>query len=163
MNIIAFDPGSITTGWAVVQAAPLSYGSSGSIHLGQGPWIERIVKLTQAVRDILSVWSVDELVLEKAFVGLNKESSLKIAQIRGALMALCARPGISLTEYAPREVKAQITGYGAATKEQIAHMVGRFYPTASAMATWDESDALALATCHALRSGKGHILKRTRC
>lgn len=160
MVIIAFDPGSITTGWAIVSSSPLQYGCSGSIALGQGPWMERICKLTDAVHDILNLWPVTDLVLEKAFVGINKESALKLAQIRGALTALCAHPGLTLSEYAPREVKAQITGYGAATKDQLAHMVQRLHPTAGIMTTFDESDALALATCHALRARPTYTLRR---
>lgn len=150
MIILSFDPGSITTGWAVLHQTPLRYGASGTIALGQGPWMGRILALTQAVRSVLDEWAPTDLVLEKAFVGLNKESALKLAQIRGALMSLCAHPALALTEYAPREVKSQVTGYGGASKEQMSHMIARLYPAATTE-SWDESDALAIATCHALR------------
>lgn len=163
MTILAFDPGSITTGWAILSTNPTQYQASGTIALGQGPWMGRILTLTGAVRAILDSWNPTDLVLEKAFIGLNKDSALKLAQIRGALMGLCAHPDLSLTEYAPREVKAQVTGYGGASKEQLGHMIRRLYPQLGELSSWDESDALALATCHALRQRPTYPSRRTPC
>jgi crossover junction endodeoxyribonuclease RuvC len=119
--------------------------------LGQKEWLERILILSEGVQQILQSFNPTDLVLEKAFVGLNKESALKLAQIRGALLALCACSSRRLFEYSPREIKSQITGFGAATKEQVAHMVQRFYPNLGLLRSFDQSDAVAIATCHALR------------
>jgi crossover junction endodeoxyribonuclease RuvC len=146
-KILAFDPGSQITGWAVLSCEPLAYEGSGVFKLGQGDFFKRMSLLKTSVEDLLAQFNPSILVLEKAFVGINKESALKLAQIRGGLLALCLHPELSYHEYSPRQAKQVITGYGAASKEQVAIMIEKLLKR-SFSKQLDETDALALAMCH---------------
>ena len=50
-------------------------------------------------------------------------------------------------EYAPREIKQAIVGTGAATKQQVQHMVISLLKL-DAAPSLDAADALAAALCH---------------
>jgi crossover junction endodeoxyribonuclease RuvC len=59
------------------------------------------------------------------------------------------RAGIPVHEYAPRQVKKTVTGYGAAEKEQVRRMVSLLLGYPERSLALDASDALAVAICHA--------------
>jgi len=146
-KILAFDPGSRTTGWAALTCEPLTYFNSGIYKLGSGDFFERMKVLKKLVTQLLTEFRPNILVLERAFVGVNKEAALKLAQIRGGLMALCAEEGLAYIEYTPRQAKQLITGYGAASKEQVSIMIEKLLKR-SFSNNLDETDALSLALCH---------------
>jgi crossover junction endodeoxyribonuclease RuvC len=56
--------------------------------------------------------------------------------------------GLEIVEYAPREIKQAIVGTGAASKEQVQHMVKRLLSLRQELQA-DEADGLAIAICHA--------------
>ena len=148
--ILGCDPGSVRTGWAFIETQPLTYIDSGVIELGDREFWERIGVLKTSMLVLKLKYHADILVLEKAFVSLNKLTALKLAQIRGCLMGLCHEQGVQYAEYSPREIKRQITGYGAASKEQVALMIQRCLKMdPSLKRKFDESDAIAIALCHA--------------
>ncbi|MGC1170160.1 MAG: crossover junction endodeoxyribonuclease RuvC, partial [Candidatus Acidiferrales bacterium] len=51
--------------------------------------------------------------------------------------------------YSPREVKSSITGYGAASKQQMQQMVSSALGLTEYPEPPDAADALAVALCHA--------------
>jgi len=151
--ILSCDPGSRVTGWAFLNTAPLSYCDSGIIVLDQDNFWDKIRVLKAEIERLVTQYQPDVFVLEKAFVSLNKQTALKLAQIRGCLMGLVHHANCEYAEYSPREIKQQITGYGAATKEQVALMCQRLLPTCTRQSNhFDETDAIAIGLCHALRA-----------
>jgi crossover junction endodeoxyribonuclease RuvC len=52
-------------------------------------------------------------------------------------------------EYSPAEVKNAVTGYGRAEKPQVQQMVRALLKLADWPSSFDASDALAVAICHA--------------
>jgi crossover junction endodeoxyribonuclease RuvC len=76
-----------------------------------------------------------------------------IAQISGIALHLAAERGIRVGLHTPSEVKAAITGYGAADKRQVTTMVTRVLGLAEPPKPADAADALAIAICHAWRGG----------
>ena len=72
-------------------------------------------------------------------------------------IALCTRKtfgfvmDVEIYEYTPREIKKAITGSGAATKDQVQHMIINILNLDGAPAI-DASDALAVAICHGHQS-----------
>jgi crossover junction endodeoxyribonuclease RuvC len=66
-------------------------------------------------------------------------------------MAAAGARGVPVLEFSPAEVKKAVTGRGAATKEQVAHMVGVLLGAqararlAAAALPADATDALAVA------------------
>jgi crossover junction endodeoxyribonuclease RuvC len=74
------------------------------------------------------------------------------AQVSGVALHAAAKRGLSVGLHTPSEVKASITGYGAAGKKQVATMVARVLGLAELPSPADASDALAIAICHAWRT-----------
>ena len=70
-----------------------------------------------------------------------------LGHARGVVLLAGAAAGLTVAEYAPREVKQALTGNGGATKEQVRFMVMRLLGLKEAPAL-DLSDALAVALTH---------------
>ena len=63
---------------------------------------------------------------------------------------------VPIHEYAPLKIKQAITGNGAASKEQVAAMLGKVLrlDASESMPFLDATDALAAAYCHFLQSSR---------
>jgi crossover junction endodeoxyribonuclease RuvC len=77
----------------------------------------------------------------------NAGSALKLGHARSAALCATFEHDVEVIEYAPREIKQAIVGTGAASKEQVQHMVVALLGLEAAPAE-DASDALAAALCH---------------
>ena len=64
-------------------------------------------------------------------------------------------------EYAPREIKQAVVGKGAATKEQVQHMIVSLLQSAGTPPP-DAADALAAALCHGHQRRLHARLRRRR-
>ena len=89
------------------------------------------------------------IALETPFLGKNAQQFLKLGYVRGILYVLASQHELLLREFAPREVKAAITGYGGATKEQVATVLGHLFPHMVKPERFDATDSLAVALCAA--------------
>jgi crossover junction endodeoxyribonuclease RuvC len=112
------------------------------------PLAERLLTLFEAVREVVAAHAPHEAAIEETFVTANGSSTLKLGHARAAAMIAPASAGLSVAEYAAREVKKALCGTGAAEKAQVAFMVARVLPTCGAL-TPDAADALAVAITHA--------------
>ena len=54
----------------------------------------------------------------------NPDSALKLGQARGAAICAAVHRGLTVTEYAAKEIKQSVVGTGGADKSQVQHMVG---------------------------------------
>lgn len=154
MRILGLDPGSLCTGYGLIEAAPgrLAWQASGLLRPPRGrPLPERLLHLHTGLRRILADLRPDAVALEESFVGEHSRSALVLGQARGALIVAVLGEGLPLFEYAPRLVKLAVTGAGGAGKEQVRTMIGRLLAGAPRDLTLDAADALALAVCHAHR------------
>jgi crossover junction endodeoxyribonuclease RuvC len=77
---------------------------------------------------------------------------LKLGQARGAAICAGVRLGLPVSEYSPTSIKQAVVGTGAASKEQVQHMISMILSLKTAPAS-DEADALAVALCHAHTQG----------
>ena len=84
----------------------------------------------------------------------NASAALKLGQARGAAITACVNAGMPVYEYSAKAVKQATVGYGAASKDQIQHMVLRILNMRKQLQE-DEADAIAIALCHA-HSGLNH-------
>ncbi|HNS31737.1 MAG TPA: crossover junction endodeoxyribonuclease RuvC [bacterium] len=89
----------------------------------------------------------DIIAIEEIYLGKNVQVTLKIGQITGILAGASVRKGIPFKLLSAREVKQNITGTGAATKEQVRFMLEHLtgYRNFQGM---DESDAVAVAVSY---------------
>lgn len=151
-RILGIDPGSRLTGFGVLdfEADRATYVASGSVNSVDGAFPERLKLIFRSIEEIVSEYEPDVVAIESVFVHRNPGSALKLGHARSA--ALCATFGfdIEVFEYAPREIKQAVVGSGAATKEQVQHMVRRLLGLDREPGV-DAADALAAALCHGHR------------
>ena len=93
------------------------------------------------------------MALERVFARSNVSTIMGTAQISGVAMLIAARRALPVALHTPSEVKAAITGYGRADKAQVGAMVARILGLDAVPKPADAADALALAICHAWRTG----------
>ena len=152
LRILGIDPGSRLTGFGVVDCRGdvQGYVASGSVQSIGGTFPDRLRRIFQSVGEIMAEYRPDVVVVESVFMHRNASSALKLGQARSA--AICATFGydVEIHEYAPREIKQAIVGTGAATKDQVTHMVCRLLKL-DGQPSSDAADALAAALCHANR------------
>lgn len=91
--------------------------------------------------------SVTAISLETSFLGKNAQNFLKLGYLRGILYLLASQYNLQLLEYAPKEVKMSVTGFGGASKEQVARAVMQLFPRLQHQEKNDVTDALAVTLC----------------
>ena len=150
MIILGIDPGSRITGFGVIdnQASRIDYIDSGHIKVSGDSLPQRLGFIFAAVDDVIRKHQAEQMSIENVFMARNADSALKLGQARGAAICAAHQAGLEIAEYAPREIKQTIVGSGAATKEQIQHMVKRLLGIRQDLQA-DEADGLAIAICHA--------------
>ena len=112
------------------------------------PLPERLADLARQLEALIDEHQPDSAAVEEVFVNKNPQSTLKLGQARGVVLATAARAGLSVGEYAARLVKKAVVGVGNAEKPQVHAMIQRLLPGA-AIAGPDAADALAVAITHA--------------
>ena len=149
-RILGLDPGSIRTGYGVIDCAAGGerHVINGCINAGSGDFPQRLRRIFDAVVVLIEAHRPDEIAIERVFVHRNPDSALKLGQARGAAICAALALGASAYEYAPRAIKLAVSGYGAAEKAQVAQMVTVLLGLARRPAA-DAADALAVALCHA--------------
>lgn len=117
------------------------------------PLEERILILSRGIEDMLDRHRPQVVAIERVFAQHNVRTVMGTAQISGVALLLAAQRGLPVTLHTPSEVKAAITGYGSADKKQVGTMVARILGLQEIPQPADSADALALAICHAWRTG----------
>jgi len=149
VRVLGIDPGSRLTGYGIIDVAAgrLSYVASGCIRTVRGEMPERLRELYLGLEELLAAYQPDQVAIEQIFIARNPASALKLGQARGVALAACLSRGVTVNEYAARQVKLAITGTGKAAKEQVQHMV-RVLLNLPGTPQADAADALAIAICH---------------
>ena len=140
MLVLGVDPGSIATGYGLVekQGHRMVCIHSGVIGSSKKtPFHERIHHIFQSAVEIMNRYRPAELAIEDVFFAKNVKSALKIG----------VQCGVKIHEYTPLEIKQSVVGYGRATKEQV-HTMVQVILNLKESVTYDTSDALAAAICH---------------
>lgn len=154
MTIIGIDPGTRITGYGIIKYNNNSFVriASGLINLpADKPIPQRLEIIYSELNKIIKRHNPDEFAIETAFYGKNVQSAMKIGYARGVSILCALHNNLSANEYSPREVKKSVVGKGAASKEQVAFMIKTLLNIKSEKIKVDESDALAIALCHAFR------------
>jgi len=153
MRILGIDPGSITTGFGVIDAdrGRLLLIDQGSITTGRRAELaDRLREIHDGLLSVIARTSPAAVAVETPFAGQNMKSLIQLAHARGVILLAARTAGLAVFEYSPRSVKSAVVGYGAAEKQQVAKMVRMLLPgCATLVLSVDASDALAVAICHA--------------
>ena len=151
MLILGLDPSLSSTGWGVIRSegARISHIANGQIKTDAGaPMAARLAAIQSGIAAVIAEHSPTRAAAEEIFVNKNPQSTLKLAQARGCVLAACGAAGIAVNEHAARLVKKAVTGTGAAEKQQVAAMIKVLLPGV-AVAGSDAADALAVAIADA--------------
>jgi len=97
---------------------------------------------------LIEEYSPDALAIESVFTALNIRTALRLAEVRGVILLAAAQHGVTVSSYAPREVKASVAGHGHADKRQMQLMVRALLSMNETPEPSDAADALAVALCH---------------
>lgn len=160
-RILGIDPGSRITGFGIIDSDGHRsvHVASGCIRLPNSSFPERLGIIYREISKIIVEHSPQEAAIEQVFVSRNAGSALKLGQARGAAICAAVNHELDVGEYAPRSIKQSVVGNGGADKAQVQHMV-KLILSISEKLSEDQSDALAIALCHAHTSGMEQKLRR---
>ena len=160
LRVIGIDPGTATTGWAILEeikgaVTPLAYG-----HISTSPKnsvSDRLKEVADNLEEIIKKYKPDESAVEDIFFFKNQKTIIKVSQSRGAMLLTLEKKNVKVFSYTPLQVKQALTGYGRADKKQIQLMVKNILKLKSIPKPDDTADAIAIALCH-LNSRKVNAL-----
>lgn len=157
MLILGLDPSLSCTGWGVIstEGSRISHIANGQIATdAKAPMAERLAALQAGIAGVIAHHRPDYAAAEEVFANKNPQSTLKLAQARGVVLAACGAAGLAVSEHAARAVKKAVTGTGAAEKAQVQAMLKVLLPGV-VIAGADAADALAVAIASAHHSPRG--------
>ena len=150
MVILGVDPGFSCAGFGILkkegrQAHLLDYGylamsSSDSL-------ITRVGTFHTFFEEKIKTWGITVIALETPFLGKNAQNFLKLGYLRGILYLLADQNKTAIQEFAPTQVKQSVTGFGGATKDQVARVILQLFPGMDVPKKEDVTDALAVTLC----------------
>ncbi|MBM3222956.1 MAG: crossover junction endodeoxyribonuclease RuvC [Candidatus Tectomicrobia bacterium] len=152
MRILGIDPGSVTTGFGVVEDAPgglhaLTWGAVRTT--ASHPLPERLKRIYDALSETLRTWAPEAVAVERVFFADNPKTALVLGHARGVALLTVANAALPLVEYSALEIKQAVVGYGRADKTQVQQMVRALLRLDTLPQPADAADALAAAICHA--------------
>ena len=153
MIVLGLDPSLSRTGWGVIrsQGNRLAHIANGQIRTDvKVPIAARLAQLQRELAQVIARERPDCAAAEEVFVNKNPQSTLKLAQARGVVLAACGMAGLDVTEFAPSIVKKAVVGTGGADKRQVQAMMAVLLPGVH-LAGPDAADALAVAIARAHR------------
>ena len=155
MFVMGIDPGLSRCGYGVVVREP-GHGRGGMRAEAAGvittppddPLPSRLAALAEELGALLAEFSPSVVVVERVLFQTNARTAMSVGQASGLALAAAARRGAEVVQYSPNEVKMAVTGYGAATKDQVQRMVQALLGLETVPRPPDAADALALAITH---------------
>jgi crossover junction endodeoxyribonuclease RuvC len=154
MRILGIDPGTMVTGFGIVddirgKLSSVGYGTIEGRRKDSFP--DRLRMMFDGLNKAIEDYKPEQIALESAFYGKSVKAAIKIGEARGVAILCAALAGIPLFEYAPTEVKRAVVGSGGAQKMQVSKMVKVLLSLAEVPEKYDATDALAIAICHCHR------------
>ena len=154
MRIAGIDCGTERTGFGIIDTDGRTHQfvTAGVIRTRAADALEsRLRSIAAELRGVLEKFAPEVVAVEEVFHAVNSKSALKLAHVRGVALLLAAEAGLTVSEYSPLEVKISVVGYGRAEKQQVHLMVHSLLGFGDRFESYDATDALAVAICHATR------------
>lgn len=151
MRIIGIDPGMAIVGYSVLdisQNGEMELVSSGSIQTSnKTPESQRLLEIHNDLKTIIEKFSPDIASVEKLFFFKNQKTVMPVSQARGVIVMTLEQSNIKIHEYTPIEIKQTLTGYGRATKDEVAKLVKICLNNCKIPKLDDTVDSIAIAIC----------------
>lgn len=152
MLAIGIDPGTAITGYGLVREK--ESGDMEAVDWGviltpaKTPIAERLEQIYSSLEEILVRHKPQGAGVEELFFQRNVSTALSVGQARGVVLLALQKAEIPISDYNPKEIKQNITGYGGADKRQMQNMVRTLLNLPEIPEPDDAADALAVAICH---------------
>ncbi|MEM5947789.1 crossover junction endodeoxyribonuclease RuvC [Spirochaetia bacterium 38H-sp] len=156
MIVLGIDPGLATTGFGLIKTTSIShtYIAHGQIKTDvEMPHNVRLLKIYNDIENIINKFSPNVISIEDLFFNRNTTSAISVAQAMGVVFLLSAQHNIPAYAYSPRVVKQTIVGNGTASKQDVQRFVSLLLGVPTESMSDHETDALAIAICHAHQRG----------
>jgi crossover junction endodeoxyribonuclease RuvC len=150
MIILGIDPGFRIAGYSIIKKEGGKTFLLDCGYLKMSPTkhlSERLASFHKFFEEKINIWHVTDLALETPFLGKNAQNFLKLGYLRGILYLLSYNHTLTLHEFSPREVKQAVTGFGGASKDQVARVILQLFPRLEKPEKDDVTDALAVTLC----------------
>jgi crossover junction endodeoxyribonuclease RuvC len=151
MRVLGIDPGMARLGWSVLEnsAGRPEVAQFGCLETpSQHTLTQRLVSLHDELEALIVKWKPTHLALETLFFVKNAKTLAQVGHVRGVILLLAGQHHLEVSEYAPRQIKMALTGFGGADKKQMQLMVQRLLKLASIPTPDDAADAVAVALTH---------------
>jgi crossover junction endodeoxyribonuclease RuvC len=152
MKILAIDPGTRRTGFAVFElhGRQSTMTECGLVFVRGKDLAEKLLSIHRGIERLIRRHRPRHVAIERPFVGKSARDALTLAAARGVCMLAAASAKARVFDYAPAQIKKAISGDGNASKEFVQRMV-RFRLGLREAPPSDAADAIALALCHVER------------
>ena len=160
MVILGIDPGLRFAGYGVIKKDQGKTYILDSGYLTLPPTkslVERVAQFYDFFEQMVIKWQVTDLAIETPFLGKNSQTFLKLGYLRGVLYLLSHKYTLVLHEFSPSEVKQSVTGFGGASKEQVARILKQLFPRLPDAQKEDVTDALAVTLCGLWKNKKLYL------
>lgn len=156
MLVLGIDPGSITTGWALLKSEgnKVHYIASGVLKFDSKiDFLDRLTEIKNKTEELIAEIKPHEISLESLIYVKSPTALIKLAQTRGMILSTMVNKFEGkIFEYSPNLVKSTAVGHGHADKESVRKFLDMMLGKRD-YSTHDESDAVAIALCHIINRG----------
>lgn len=151
MRILGIDPGLAIVGYCIVdyENDESTLISSGSIQTGKNKTdAGRLLEIETDMQTVINTYKPEVASIEKLFYFKNQKTVIPVAEARGVILSVLEKNKLPISEFTPIEVKQIITGYGRATKEEVAKVVAMSIKYNKLPKLDDTLDSIAIALCY---------------
>jgi crossover junction endodeoxyribonuclease RuvC len=150
MRILGLDPGTATTGFAILEKENdklklIDYGCI-KTEKTETP-ATRLKQIANDLNLLIKTYKPEKASVEKLFFNTNIKTAISVAQARGVLIMTLEENGIKSAEFTPLQIKSAICGYGKADKKMVQTMVKTILNLKETPKPDDAADAIAAAIC----------------
>ncbi len=154
--ILGIDPGLANTGWGVVaqDGSRLSCVAYGCVSTtAERDLSARLLKIHEQIGAVVDRFKPSCVGIETVWFGQNITAAFGTGQARGSALVACAKGGLRVGEFTPRQIKLAVVGTGTAEKEQVQYMVRQLLALDDVPRPDHAADALAAAICYTTHEG----------
>ncbi|TNE71832.1 crossover junction endodeoxyribonuclease RuvC [bacterium] len=159
--VLGLDPGSRTTGYAIVSFS----GNTRTVLACDVLRLEkfeehqdRLKELFLQIQQLIHVYKPTTAAVETPVYGKDPLAMLKLGRAQAACMLAPKLEGLQIAEYYPKAVKKAITGNGNASKQQVATMLEHMTGLDFNSLKMDATDALSVAIAHYISISKPQLI-----
>ncbi|MEA2013020.1 MAG: crossover junction endodeoxyribonuclease RuvC [Verrucomicrobiota bacterium] len=160
MIILGIDPALRCTGYGVIRTTNkrTEVVDCGIIKTPQKESVsECLRRISGGISALIETYAPDQAAIEGGFYHKNAKTAMLLGMARGTIVSQLAINKIPVFEYAPKKAKVAVTGYGKASKQQVANVISNMLNITEEIPL-DASDALSIALCHFQAKQSNHPL-----